>query len=480
MAAIETGANTAGLANVDNTFSLQTTQKDSTGSNSAKKQREQLTATSEYLPVAVKNDDIAVAMRGDRKGNLMIGNYIPELVENYEGTTLNVQKWAVGTATLVPAMTTIGGYVFNSSNLTTNGALHILQSVRNFIKLPRVPLQAKQRIRANIPTNAFFDMGFGIPSNGVVIVPNGAVIRCINGLWSLALTYNNSEIATGNIVGIDGTTQLNTANTNSEHYVVDMIVDDDNLIATVQNTQTGVLVGKGNIQVPLSALKMFGATALPFYTRLALTGTPASAPNLTVTETQVLSLDWALNPDVSQLAGSLGLSAGRQPFTGVQTENHTNSVGPVSATLSNTAAGYTTLGGKYQFAAVAGGLTDYALFGFQVPAGSRFICEGIRIDTRNASAAVATTASTLEWAMGFNSAAVSLATANIVRKQVGTQSFAIGTAIEAVAPVIDIDFKTPEVTESGRFVHVILTLPVGTATAAQIIRGQVMIKGRFI
>jgi hypothetical protein len=186
---------------------------------------------------------------------------------------------------------------------------------------------------------------------------------------------------------------------------------------------------------------------------------------------------------MAELAGSLGLSAGRNPFTGAQTENHTNSTGPVSATLSNTAAGYTTLGGKYQFVAVGSAATDYALFAFTVPAGSRFLCEGVRIGVRNAGAAVATTATVLEWAMGFNSSAVSLATANIIRRQVGTQILPIGTAVDNSAPTaddIDISFETPEVVESGRFVHVILTMPVATATASQVIRGQVMVKGRFI
>lgn len=207
---------------------------------------------------------------------------------------------------------------------------------------------------------------------------------------------------------------------------------------------------------------------------------PSTAPIFAVTELQVMSLDWNLSPTMSQLAASLNLSAGRQPFTGAQNENHTNSAAPASATLSNTAAGYTTLGGKFQFVAVAGAETDYALFGFTVPAGSRFLCEGIKIDTLNTGAAVATSATILEWAMGFNSSAVSLATANIVRRQIGIQSFPIGAAIGAQAGTIDMEFDTPEVVESGRFLHVILKMPIGTATASQIIRGQVHIKGRFI
>jgi hypothetical protein len=189
----------------------------------------------------------------------------------------------------------------------------------------------KQRVRANIFTNSFADWGFGVPSGTTLIVPNGVAVRVVNGLWSVVITYNSVEIASENIVGVDGSTQLSTANSNAEFYVVDLILDDDNVVVTVQNTLSGVMVGQASLEVPLSAAKMFGATALPVYNRLANSGTPSTAPNLTISELQVISMDWRLTPDMSQIAGSLGLSAGRNPFTGAALENHTNSTAPTSA-----------------------------------------------------------------------------------------------------------------------------------------------------
>ena len=64
----------------------------------------------------------------------------------------------------------------------------------------------------------------------------------------------------------------------------------------------------------------------------------------------------------------------------------------LSAVLSNTAAGYTTLGGQFQFAALVGAETDYALFAFQVPlaaagGGNRnLVIRGVRIETFNMGA----------------------------------------------------------------------------------------------
>ena len=452
------------------------------GNRISKKQRDFIPDAQEFLLVAGKNDSFSTGIRVDRKGNVLTGNYIPELMENFEGAVVNVQKWTQTSTTFVPVQSTAGGYVFNSSVLTTINAVHILQSQRVFYKFPRVPIQVKTRLRANIPTNSTFDMGLGFPTGTTLIVPNGVAIRSVNGLWSAVITSNGAELISVNINDYaTGLTQLNTANTNNEFYVVDYIVDDDNMLVTIQNTQTGVMVGYAQVPVPFSALKMFAATALPQYLRLYNAATaPATAPNVTMGETQVLSLDMNINMDASQIAGNLGMTAGRNPFTGAQLENHVNSTAPTSVALSNTAAGYTTLGGKFQFVATVGAATDFVLFGFQVPPGSKFLCEGIRIVSYNTGAAVGTTATLLEWAMGFNASAVSLATANIIRRQVGVQSFAIGAAIGATSTDLDTVFTTPEITESGRFVSVILNSPIGTATAAQIIRGQIRIKGRFI
>jgi hypothetical protein len=314
------------------------------------------------------------------------------------------------------------------------------------------------------------------------------MFRCTSsGTIQALLTYNGAEVGLASVLArstLGGNTPgnaLTMTSLTSNYYTWDIIVDDDNAVFTIQDTETGDMLGSVSISVPAAAQKMWGSTGLPYYERTYNLGTsPASAPVVITTDIVALYMDMNVQMDADQIAGNLGMTSGRNPFTGAQLENHTNSTAPVSATLSNTAAGYTTLGGKWQFAAPAGAVTDYALFGFQVPAGSKFLCTGIRVESRNTVAAVATTATVLEWAMGFNSSAVSLATANIIRKQVGTQSFPIGAAIEASATPIDINFNTPEIVESGRFVHVILTIPTGTATATEIFRGQVLIKGRFI
>ncbi len=174
-----------------------------------------------------------------------------------------------------------------------------------------------------------------------------------------------------------------------------------------------------------------------------------------------------------------------RPAEGAQTANHANSTSPTSATLSNTAAGYTTLGGRFQFAAVGGAATDYALFGYQVPTTHRLIIDEVFISTVNTGAAVATTAHILDWSLGVDSTAVSLATADSDpaygprRIALGIQAFLSGAAIGAMATDIVRRFKTPLIVRPGRFAHVILQMPVATATGSQVIRGDVGIGGWF-
>lgn len=463
--------------------------RDDLGNPLVMKHRDVITPDQHGLIMAGKNDDMVTFMRTDRKGNQMIGNYIPELIENFEGAALHAQRWTATNTTFVSAQTTLAGYNFNSTNLTTVSAVAVLQSQRLFTRSSRVPMQLKSRLRHSLVSGAIADFGFGVPATTTLIVPNGVCFRMTtSGTLKGVMTLNNVEIAIDDIVSnvasngntVGAPLDMSNSYYTSAYFVYDIIIDDDNAVFTVQDTSTGEIIGELSLPVPKEQIKMWGATALPVYCRGYNNTAPSTALVLALTEMMVLTTDWGLQPDMSQVAGNLGLSAGRNPFTGVQLENHTNSTAPVSATLSNTAAGYTTLGGRFQFVAVAGAATDYALFGFTVPAGARFLCEGIHIELYNTVVAVGTTPTIFEWAMGFNSSAVSLVTANIIRRQVGCQNFQVGAGVGACAVPLDVNFITPEVVESGRFLHVILNMPVGTATATEVFRGQVLIKGRFI
>lgn len=173
--------------------------------------------------------------------------------------------------------------------------------------------------------------------------------------------------------------------------------------------------------------------------------------------------------------------------TFTQLTNHANSTAPVAATLSNTAAGYSKVGGLWSAAALAGADTDYALFAYQVPTTLRAFITGIYISpTIVTGAANATTATILQWSLGVNANAVSLATSDTAgvgaprRIPLGMQSCLASLAIGGqIGPEVKQDFATPIVIEPGRFIHVILTIPVCTATSSEVLRGVVMVNGYF-
>ena len=284
------------------------------------------------------------------------------------------------------------------------------------------------------------------------------------------LTYNGTDVTGAPVSG------LSAAN----FYTWDVLIDDDEVVFMVQDTGTGLILAERNIKLPLTQAKLFAATRLFAFHRLYNSAAaPASAPQMVVSAVDVVQLDAISNKPWKEQMAEAGYGAPYQPVTQVQAAQWANSAAPASVTLSNSAAGITTLGGLFQFAAVAGAATDYALVGFQSPTPYSFVLDGIDIETWNTGAAVATTPTLLVWGLGVDQSAVSLATAGITRVGLGAQSFPVAAAIGAKAERLSRDFSTPLVTGAGRFITVIMRMPVGTATGGEVFQGMVNLRGRF-
>jgi hypothetical protein len=167
---------------------------------------------------------------------------------------------------------------------------------------------------------------------------------------------------------------------------------------------------------------------------------------------------------------------------GTQLAQFANSAAPGAASLSNTTPSYTTLGGKFLFASIVGAETDHVIFGYTTPATHRLIISGIAISTA-VSVALTTTASLIEWGLGVNATAVSLATSDSGstygprRIALGTQGFVASAAVGIMGADIVRQFDSPLITEPGRFLTVIMREPVGAATGS--FRGSVTFDGYF-
>lgn len=433
-------------------------------------------STSDYgLAMAGLNDDNYRAIRTDRMGNPGVALNNVLFSEPFEGATVSSpNRITLATTTFTQAQTASAGLNLNSGAVNTSGSAALLTTNRRFIKLQRAPLHLKARARLAHVTNAVMELGFGAPANQTSAPTVGAYFQVttagvVQGVW----TFNGVDVTTSAFSMPSGW--------QSNYYVFDVILDDDEVVFFIQDTSTGLIIGEKKIQIPLTGVRMWDASRLPAYARLHFPSAPASAATLILASLDVVLLDAFMNKPWAHTAAHSGLGSEVHPTTFAQAAQWANSAAPASATLSNVAAGYTTLGGLWQFAAVAGAATDYALFGFTVPAPYSFVCTGVEIDAYNTGAAVATTPSLLVWGLSPDQTAISLATATNRRVALGSQSFVVGAAIGARADrAISVDFSNgPLVTNPGRILVLVLRMPVATATASQVIAGTATFKGYF-
>jgi hypothetical protein len=284
------------------------------------------------------------------------------------------------------------------------------------------------------------------------------------------LVYNGADV----VQGTDVSGLLNAAN----YYTFEIVVTDQQ--ATFNIYSTGLLIASQTLNVPVTQPFTWGVTHLPVAVRLYTTGATSSAAYVYLRDVLVQGFDLAGNePWTHQLAGT-GLGGEVNPTTFGQTANFANSAAASNATLSNTAAGYATLGGLYSFVAVGSAATDFALFSMAIPAPYSHFLTGLHITALNTGAIVAATPTVMQWGAYVNSPGVSLASgAPLMRVAVGQQSFPVGAVIGATANDLDVVFDVPLRTDAGRFAGVILRMPVATATASQVIQGSVLMKGYF-
>ena len=411
-------------------------------------------------------------------GRLATGVQTLELFDPIDGAAINSMVWTqalTGAITVVQSATT-GFLVLNAgASIAINLAAQIqsiktIQLINTFVPTVRILYKTP-----NVPqTNATMELGF-LECSGTTAPTNGAFLRWnSSGEFRAVTVFNSVEqqsgVLTNPTVNVVHTIHIVFRGTKCEFW------QDEVLIAEVSNA-AGNPAPTGSSRVGLGARVYTGGTS------------PVTAPELHLAAVSL----WRNDLNTNKLWPNQMVSIGRGAYQAVatpfgQTANHANSTSPISATLSNTAAGYTTLGGRWQFAAPAGAATDFALFGFQVPTGFQMFVTDFSFSSVNTGAAVATTATIIDVGVGINSSAVSLATADGFpaastfgprRISLGTQAWIAGDAIGMDARGIDINYglTTPWLVDSARFFHVIIQVYVGTATVSQVIRGNCFIGG---
>lgn len=469
MAVLESPSDVTHVAEVDAHSNLQVNLP--TNSDQAGKAR-MLDANGDDLDVTENN-----ALR------VSLSNVI--LCDQVDGTAVNTNIWNQSTANL--AIAVVNGFItLNSGAITTASSYAILSSIKFMPLYGTLPLRVTVNAKVtNIPeANATVELGIGAVS-GTSTPTDGAFFR-----WGpagqLFCVINNggsessSAALTMPVTDDDGDSVTLPPSTNVIHLFEIEIVE-DRVIFYVDDITVATL------DVPSGQNYPFNFGRQQIVARVYTAGSaPAAAPQFSIGQVNVVQQDLNKIKPWQHVLVSLGRGAYQSPVTPFgQTSNHANSTSPASATLSNTAAGYATLGGRFQFAAVVGAATDYALFGFQVPAGYQLYINDISISCMNTGAIGGLTGTIIEWFLGINGSAVSLATADGAgtwaprRIPLGMQSFGISAAIGTSTSDINRRCDTPLVVDSGRFFVVGAQIPAGLATSAQIFRGCVFVNGYF-
>lgn len=414
--------------------------------------------------------------------------------ETFSGAALNSAQWSSTVTTMTTAVA--AAYLaLNAGNSVATSAVARVQSYRSFPLAPGGTLTLTVPIKIAAASvgiaNCTWEIGFFIAS-GITAPTDGVFLRMnASGELRLVASFGGAETQSSPIAFTTTPTGWDSAvlpvNADREILLVVTASEvflwfNDTLIATLEQ--------------PAAQPTFKQAQSLPVSFRIynASGGAPSSTTQLLIGPMAVTTSGLSNTLSIAETATMMGAGGyqGQSGGTMGSTANWANSAAPAAATLSNTAAGYATFGGQFSFAAPAGAETDFALFAFLVPViaanahNKNLMIYGVRIDAVNAGAAVATTATVLQWALGVGSTAVSLATAEAATAKarrvipLGIQSWIVGAAIGAPVESVRHTFTGGVLAEPGTYVHAILKVPVGTATASQTIRGTVTFDAYYV
>jgi len=420
---------------------------------------------------------------GDSRGRFGQDVLIDEEVFNYTAQPTGKSAYRNTTATVAWSA---AGMQFNATGITTTTTGAAFQA---YAESPLVTATTNYNECTGVfpattcPTNVVFDFGPVrlatanpyAPTDGVFwrMKPAGLVgVMCFNG------SETEVPLTDASNAGANWQPVVNKVN----RFIISASKRE------VEFWINGELWGVG--ETPAGNHAPFASWSLPaFAARFAIVGGAAGAVYQPIVKGYGASLGGIQAGDRLSIIGSRmggsyqGLSGGTQGSLATLP----NSTNPTAAAPSNTALTANLpggLGGQGVVTAAVAAATDGIWGSYQVPAGSalvqgrRLALRGVMIDLVNTGAAVATTATTVQFSLAFGHTAVSLATAEGPaakaprRVALGFATWPVGAAIGAQPQGgrIFADFGDATVyVNPGEFVALVGKFLLGTATPSQTI-----------
>lgn len=397
----------------------------------------------------------------------------------FEGAVVNTM-WTQSVTTQTIAQAT-GVLTLNNSNITTVNTDAIVTCTRQFPKYPRQPLYGRWRARitANVGANhSLVEMGFGAPAGVTAIINNGAFFRwTAAGTLVAVVSYNGTETVSGTLVAQGA---ISTAN----YYYYDIVIDDD-FARFIVSDAAGTPIVDTQLSIALASAFTMAVSHIPSFARTYVDATGGgTAVQLLLAAHTVQMLDAAVNvPWTDQLAG-VGRQAMINPATYAQTTQLAAGAAPAAFTPSNSAGGNAFLGGEALANATAASENLLSVFAFVVPSPYTLFVRGIFVAIPiNTVAAIATTATYMQWFLIANCASGNISTGGGQRMEIPNAAFtgAVGLAAGLALSGVNAYFPmgVPVRCDPGTTLHIGYKMITGTATATEVYRCNVSVDGYY-
>jgi len=412
--------------------------------------------------------------------------------DNFNATAQNTAEWSYTFATLTAAQPGAGTVNFSTVQGTTSAHGAFMRTHQYFPVINTAPLAVE--FKAGIFTAALVSgevwlMGLGLPSAAVTRPTDGVWLKLTSAGLVGVIAYNGTEVESG---VLPATLALATV------YKFTMVVGESEVEFWLNDELLGELA------IPTANGVPWLSASAPVFMQKYNTGAVSNTNTMRVARVGVSLLDVAtFMPSAHQMAiqglmAYQGQNGGTMGTTALL-PNATAATTVTGAALSQTVALATGLGGQAGITAAVPGV-DGCVTAFQVPTGGinqtarNLVITGVRIDAVNIGAAVATTASTLQWSLAFGATGAAIpslaqaetgsfvtATAKAWRRRpLGLQSWIVGAAIGTPAEAIDMTFDSPVVVHPGQWVAAVAKFIVGTATASQVIWATVAFDAHYV
>lgn len=471
---IKGGGSTAGEANVTSDYALQTTLERNADANPANvsavksfSENDAGTKTgTPYISSPETDDDYRLRISTEALFDNETFNYVAQ----------NTGKFVYRNTTMTNAWTA-AGLTTNSGNITT------LTTGTSFATYAEFPILGASQLYAefegsftNQPTtNTIIDFGMFRLAITNPFAPTDGVYFRLNSSGMFGVVNSNGTETT--------TSTFDFTYINNKKYQFIIAFHEREVEFWIDN------VLYASLETPIGQGQPCMSASLPIALRHAIVGGAAGAALSFTLNDYALTIGGI---NIAQTASVLGQRVygsyqGISGGTMGSLATYPNSTNPTAAAPSNTAltanlpAG---LGGQGLVTAAVAAAMDGIWGSYQVPAGTvnvqgrRLVIRGVYVDAVNLGAAVATTATTIQFSLAYGHTAVSLATGEAAttkaarRIALGYITWPVGAAI-GQAPQggrLSIDLgDAPIFVNPAEFVALVGKFVAGTATASQTI-----------